>query len=62
VLFSIVLIIDGKMMDAYQRISPIATSSIIADFGEKLAVLCQQNRIENSTRTLFLDALQLNIN
>ena len=60
VLFSIVLILDGKMMDAYQKLRSIATSSIITDLGEKLAILHRLNRIENSNRILFLDALQLN--
>lgn len=60
-LFGIVLLMDGKMQEAHQRLRPVINDSNITDFKQRLNTLQRHKLLKRGTLTLFLDALALQI-
>ena len=61
ILMGIVLLLDGKVKEAYQQLRPIVSEKNMADLRQKLDTLHHRKLIERTTLTLFIDALTLNI-
>ena len=61
ILFGIVLLMDGKMQEAHQRLRPVINDSNITDFKQRLNTLQRHKLLKRGTLTLFLDALALQI-
>ena len=61
ILFGIVMLMDGKIREAYQQLKPVIKVDNMDDFKQKLYTLHRHNLLKLTILTLFLDALMLNI-
>lgn len=58
-LLGIVMLLDGKFQEAYHQLKPLYREKKVSDLKEMLKMLSQQERMQPSTATLFMDALIL---
>ena len=61
ILLGIVMLLDGKVKEAYDQLHPLINANNKADTMQKLDTLCRQKLLQRNTLTLFTDALVLHI-
>jgi thioredoxin-like negative regulator of GroEL len=61
ILLGIVMLLDGKVKEAYDQLHPLINANNKADTMQKLDTLCRQKLLQRTTLTLFTDALVLHI-
>ena len=61
-LLGIVMMMDGKIKEAYTQILPYRSEENYTNLRKKLDTLCRHRHLDSTTATLLMDALMLQIN
>lgn len=61
ILLGMVMLLDGKMMEAYQQLQPLINEGNKSDLQQRINTLCRHKMLDHTTLTLFTDALMLYI-